>query len=169
MDRWVIVELSHRGEKKDPPELEELLRQEIGDDVEIFVPAMTYTRNEETVTICLMEGYAFIAEGISTSRYFSLEESPYVQRVMARNESDGRFVQYVPDTEVKQLRRQLNRKAFRDLSIEDEVLITEGSHSELEGEIVDLRPEENMASVRIDGLKSISSIVELPYAFLEKT
>lgn len=166
--QWVIVELSHKGEKESPSDLEILLKQELSDEVEIFVPALTYSRKDHDVTICLMEGYVFIEAALPTSTYFMLEDCPYVRRVLTRDESRGRYVRLVSDAEVDQLRKQLNKKAFRDLKIGDRVLITEGPHSELKGEIVDLRPDEAKASVNIEELRSIKTCVELPYPFLRK-
>jgi len=166
--QWVIVELSYRGEKETPSDLEILLKQELSDDVDIFVPALTYSRKDHDVTICLMEGYVFVEAALPTSTYFMLEDCPYVRRVLTRDESRGRYVRLVSDAEVDQLRKQLNKKAFRDLEVGDQVMVVEGPHSDLTGEIVDLRPDDAKAYVSIKELQSIKTCVELPYPFLRK-
>lgn len=167
MKRWVVLELSHQGEKKTPQELETLLRQHLGDAVEVFVPAMTFTRRETCVTIYVMEGYVFVGAGLSTERYFDLEDTIYIQTVLSQEEADGRYLRYVPHSTVQELETKLQRLVSRSIQPGDQVCITQGAYSQLMGKILHVFPEDERATVHVTDLESMEVIVELPYQFME--
>jgi transcription antitermination factor NusG len=164
-NKWVVVELSHQGEKKSTSELIPLIENEIGSDLEIFVPSLTYSRYDRNVTICLMEGYFFVEGGRAASTYFVLEESPYVQRVLSRDEDSGRYLCYVGQETVDELRGKLQKQAARDIRVGDYVLVNEGAYQSLKGKILDVFMERERATVHIVDLKSMEIIVELPFQF----
>jgi len=166
--KWVILELSHQGEKKTPPELQSLLQPEIGEGVEIFVPSITFSRRESNVTICLMEGYFFVEAVIPPSTFFTLEELPYVRRVLTHDEPNGRFICYVEQDTVDELKEKLHRQAARDICVGDYVRVCEGAYSSLRGKILNVFADKERASVHIVDLKSMEVIVELPFQFFER-
>lgn len=167
--QWAILELSNMGEKEDPEDLIALLEGDIGEDtVEIFIPSTSFYRRDNCVTICLMEGYIFIESGKAAGFYFDLERSPYIQRVLTRDEPHGRFIVYVPDTEIKELKSRLRKQTFRDFGEGDHVEIIEGAYENLEGTVLDFNPETDRALVEVHELVSIETIVELPLQFLKK-
>ena len=168
-NQWVILELTNMGEKEDPEDLVSLLRNDMGDkDVEVFIPSTSFYRRDNCVTICLMEGYIFLESGESAAFYFDLESSPYIQRVLTRDEPHGRFIVYVPEQEIKDLKSRLRKQAFRDFGEGDKVEIIEGAYENLEGTVIDFNPETDQALVDIKELVSIDTIVELPLQFLRK-
>lgn len=165
--QWVVVELSHQGEKRSPDEIRVLLSQCVGGGVEVFVPALTFRRKDSCVTLYVMEGYVFIEAGLSTDRYFDLEDTVYVRSVLSKEEPSGRYLRYVPNSTVRELEERLAELAARKIERGDRVRITEGSFSQLVGEIRDVWPETSTATVHVVDLESMEVIVELPFQFLE--
>lgn len=165
--QWVVVELSHHGEKKTAKELQQLLSNELG-PVEVFVPSVTFSHRESDITICLMEGYFFIEAGLPTATYFDLEELLYIKRVLTNDEPSGRFLCYVGQETVDELHRKLQSRAARDIRAGDYVRVVEGAYSALRGQILDVFPDSESATIHIVDLKSMEVIVELPFQFFEQ-
>lgn len=169
--KWVTLELTRRAEKEKPEDLKTLLKGEasIPDDLELFIPATSFDRRDNFVTVCLMEGYVFLEGGRPSSFYFHLENCSYVSRVLSRDESTGRYLAYVPDEKIQDLKDRLRKQTLRDFGEGDEVEIIGGAYDNLEGEVVEFNKDDDHAFVKIDGLVSIDTIVELPLQFLRKT
>lgn len=166
--KWVILELSRKGEKEDPNILDKILRVTLQkDDIDVFVPAISFSRRETSVTICLMEGYAFVEAGHSAQVYYDLESSDYVAKVLS-TAGHGRHLYYLEDEKIQEMKKDLKERAFRDHQIGDVVDIVEGVYESLTGRIVDILMDQARAFVRIEELKSIETIVELPFTFLNK-
>lgn len=161
---WVTVELSYLGEKQLPEDLYTVLRKYIEDDLDVFIPAVSYQRKDNSMVICLMEGYAFIEGGRPAGYYLELESSPYIKRVLTRDESSGRYLEYVQDKDIEVLRHNLEVQTIRTFETGDEVEVVEGSFKNLEGTILEVQDEK--ALVKIHDLVSIKTIVELPLQFL---
>ena len=72
---WVILELTRVGEQKgESGDLEISLHRSLGTkEIDSFVPAATYKKGGRTVTIHLMEGYAFVAYELDETKFFDLE------------------------------------------------------------------------------------------------
>lgn len=167
-DQWVIVELSHRGEKKDPDELKQLLRQELPDDVRIFIPSVTYEKGDHSVTIWLLEGYIFIEAGLRMARYFALEGTAYVSQVLTIDQKGQRHVRFIDEKQVQKIQDELREEASRDIEEGDLVTVREGVYSELTGEVVDFESGEKEATVKIKGMRTKEPEVTLPIVFLER-
>lgn len=165
-DLWVVVELSHQGEKKTPQELRSVIGQYIGEEVEIFIPALTFKRRETHVTMYILEGYIFIASGLPTSKYFDIEDNVNVACVLTNDEASGRYLCYVENDVVEDLKEQLREQAAMTLKKGDKVRIKEGAYAELDGEILDIL-DDDRAMVHVTDLQSMEIIIELPFQFLE--
>jgi len=165
--KWVVLELSHHGEKKTHKELLTLMQEEVGEGVEIFIPSITFSRRDSVLTICLMEGYFFIEAALPPSSYFALEELAYVQRVLTRDDSGRRYLYYVEQNTIDELQSKLKKQARRDIKVGDYVQVCEGAYSELKGKILEVFPENKRASIHVVDLKSMKVIVELPFQFFE--
>lgn len=163
---WVVVELSHQGEKKSPQELETLLSDILGGGVEVFVPALTFQRRDTQVVVYVLEGYVFISSGLSHDSYFDLEENANIKAVLAHEDNTGKYIRYVEHDVVDNLRRKLQDMVASTLKVGDEVNIIEGAYSALSGVIRDVLPGDT-ATVHITDLVSQEVIVELPFQFLE--
>lgn len=167
-DQWVIVELSHQGEKKDPEDLKILLKQDLPGDVEIFVPSVTYTKGDHSVTIWLLEGYIFIEAGLRMARYFSLEDTAYVSSVLTLDRKGKRHIRFIDEEQIQEMQDSLREEASRDIEEGDKVRVQEGTYSELTGEVVEFETGDKEATVRILGMRSKEPVVTLPIVFLER-
>ena len=168
---WVALELTRHGEKLvEDGELGDEIRRLLGvRDADppwaMFIPARVYTKNDKKITIHLMEGYAFVATGLDEVVYFRLEQSKLVQQVMSSRGSRGiRRLETISDSEVADLRRQLNQEVAADIIPGMRVLVTEGIYSKLEGIVLDT--EDDHAVVHFE-LRSLKVISKVPKVFLD--
>jgi transcription antitermination factor NusG len=165
---WVILELTKTGEQKaEEGSLEKSLRRllKLQPDQDIFVPAATYSKGGRTVTIHLMEGYAFVASGMSETDYFRGEGSPDIKRIMSSASPSGiRVIHTIPDREVTKMRDQLRALVIGDVEIGSQVSITDGMYRGLDAQVLDL--ERDYAILRIE-MRSLAVITKIPQIFLE--
>lgn len=167
---WVILELTRAGEKLvESGTLPSELRRGLGVDETwpVFIPARVYEKRGKRVTVHLMEGYAFIATGLDEVRYFRLEQSKIVERVLTQPGPRAmRVLATIPDSRVAELRRQLNEEVASDIVPGMDVLVTDGIYSKLEGTVLDV--EGDHAVVRFE-LRSLKVISKVPKVFLDTT
>jgi len=117
------------------------------------------------VSVRLIEGYAFIASGLTETRYFALERGPLVENVMSsRGAHNLRTLQTVPDEKIRGMMDQLRSQVSQDLEVGEHVRIIGGNYLHLDGEVVELY--EDKAAVRIT-LRSIDVLAWLPKIFLD--
>lgn len=166
---WVVLELTRHGEKLvEESSLEVELRRalDVNEDWPVFVPARLYEKKGRTVTVHLMEGYAFVASGLEEVRYYRLEQTKIVEQVLSerRGKSGLRVLSTIPDSRVTELRRQLNEEVASDIIPGMTVLVTDGIYSRLEGTVIDT--EGDYAIVRFE-LRSLKTISKVPKVFLD--
>lgn len=166
---WIVIELTPLGEVKlEEGSLEKSLRSDLGVDrnFPIFIPATTYRKNGKDVTLRLMEGYVFVASGLPETDYFALESKPYVAQVMSTRPGPYkmRVLSTVPDSQVGDLRRQLQGLLASDIAIYDKIRVIEGTYRNLEGVVMGIRGDN--AFVRIN-LRSMEVIATIPLVSLE--
>lgn len=164
---WVILELSRLGEQKaEEGELENSLRRQLREkEIPIFVPSCTYKKGGRTVTVHLMEGYAFVAYQLDETDYFSLESKTDVKSVMSSTSPSGiRVPHTLPNREIQRMRDQLRTIIIGDVEIGSCVKVTDGTYRGLEGRVLDL--EKDFAILRIE-MRSLSVVTKIPQVFLE--
>lgn len=166
---WVALELTRNGEKLvEEGTLARDLRRAL--DVEetwpVFIPARIYEKKGRSVTIHLMEGYAFVATGLDEVRYFRLEYSKLVTQVLSEKKGSQaiRVLSTISDARITELRRQLNEEVASDIVPGMEVLVTDGIYSKLEGTVLDV--EGDYAIVRFE-LRSLKVLSKVPKVFLD--
>lgn len=144
---WVTLELTALGQQKiEEGTLEDDILEALGAPFHwpIFVPARTYQRGKKTVTVHLMEGYAFVGTGFDEQRYFALERtaSKLVAQVMSVDTADGiRVLHTIPDHHVQGWKEKLKDEIASDIREGMNVRITDGKLCNLEGEVVSVRGE----------------------------
>lgn len=168
---WVALELTRHGEKLvEEGTLDRELRRllEVDEKWPVFVPARIYERKGRSVTVHLMEGYAFVATGLDEIHYFRLENTKLVEQVLSehRGRRGIRVLSTIPDSRINELRRQLVEEVASDLVPGMPVLVTDGIYSKLEGTVLDV--EGDHAIVRFE-LRSLKVISKVPKVFLETT
>lgn len=166
--QWVTVELTYYAQKRTPKELHQFLCEHIDKDLEVFVPASSFERKGNSVNIWLMEGYAFIEAGEPSGFYFDLEQTPYVEKILTRDERSSRFLLYIQDEEIESLKADLRKETVVDVEEGDIVEIDSGIYEGLTGEILVLYEEDEEAEIKFSELKSIDTIAKIPLTFLKK-
>jgi len=166
--QWVVIELSYLGEmKSDEGVLEDTLRKDLGvkSEFPIFIPATTYYKNGNPVTLHLMQGYIFLSSGLPSTTYFALEKKPYINQVLSEDNHLGiRSLSVIPSTHVEALKAKLRAAVSEGISINTHVKVLEGPYEHMEGEVILLQDE--TASV-LFSLRSRQLIVNLPKVLLE--
>lgn len=165
---WVTLELTKTGEEKAiEGTLAGLLRAELGveESYQVFVPYTSYEKGGRRVVVQLIEGYSFVASGLSETRYFALEKGNLVAQVISSRGVHGiRVIHCVPDSRIRSLREQLRESTLASLEVSARVRVTGGNYARLEGVIVDIYGD--AAAVRIT-LRSIDVTAWLPLAALD--
>lgn len=163
---WATLELTTLGEiKVDDGVLEKILKKELEESIEVFIPVSSYDQNGRKVNLYLLEGYVFVQTGLDETRYFDLERTPYFETVFSTKDPETklRVLSVVSDVEVEKMRDQLRGMSCKGLSTGDSVFIVKGAYKNLTGSIIDFEGED--AYIKID-LRSLSTIVKLPPAYL---
>lgn len=159
---WATLELTKAGEAKAVegklgPAIRSLLGVE--ETFPVFIPYASYTKGGRTVSVRLIEGYAFVATGLPEVRYFALERSPLVARVFSSNVKGMRVLHTLPNSEVNSMKSRLAESLSSDLEVGSKVRITGGNYRDLEGIVVDLY--ENKVAIRVE-FRSLTTIVVIP-------
>ncbi len=143
------------------------LRRDLGveDGFPVFIPYATYTKGGRTVSVRLIEGYAFVASGLPETRYFALERHSLVAKVFSISGPRGlRVLQTIPDTKITEMRRKLQEILCSDIEIGSLVRIIGGNYSHMEGRVVDVF--DDRVAIRI-ALRSIDTITIVPRSLVE--
>jgi transcription antitermination factor NusG len=159
---WATLELTKAGEAKAiEGKLGAAIRSILGveENFLVFVPYATYTKGGRTVSVRLIEGYAFVATGLPEVRYFSLEKSPLVSRVFSSNSGGLRVLHTISNAEVNSMKARLAESMSSDMEVGARVRITGGNYRDLEGVVVDLYDDK--VAVRIE-FRSLTTIVVIP-------
>jgi transcription antitermination factor NusG len=159
---WATLELTKAGEAKAiEGKLSSSLRALLGVDgsFQIFVPYATYTKGGRTVSVRLIEGYAFVATGLPETKYFGLERSPIVAQVFSSRINGIRVLHTLPNSEVQSMRDRLSKSLNADLEVGSKVRITGGNYRDLNGTVLDLY--EKRVAVQIE-FRSLTSIAVVP-------
>ena len=159
---WATLELSKLGEQRAiEGKLEDALRAllTVDSSFPVFVPYATYNKGGRTVSMRLIEGYAFVATGLPETAYFRLERSALVSRVFSSNLKNGmRVLHSLPNGEVEAMRNRLAEFLGADLELGSKVRITGGNYRDLEGLIVDLYEKQAAVQVTFRSLVSIAVV-----------
>ena len=166
---WVAIELSPLGETKvEEGTLVKVLRSdlEVGEDYPIFIPSIVYQKGGKRVSLHLMEGYAFVVSGLPETRYFALEQKPYVTQVMSTRGGPYRMrtPSVISDAHIQDLQRQLRKMVSSDIEVGARIFVLDGLYKGLDGEVLGIENEEAFVLVE---LRSIKIIATVPLVFLE--
>lgn len=170
IDKWVAVELSSRGQEN-IEKIESLIQREISKSPEIFVPTISFEKNRDSISICLLEGYIFVEAGYPASFYFDLKRTPYIKKVFTKEGDTSDSIRYIDDEYIEDIREELRKESVENLEEGDTVRIKEGTYENLEGRISNISDGdgEKKVSVKITELDAMENlIIEIPQAFLEK-
>ena len=152
--KWVILELSHKGEEEAKAgTLSALIERKASISKEdIFVPVIKMGLSEP---VFLMEGYIFIKANYTPDKYWTLKETAYINSVLSNiDPSTGLISQgVVTDAELKEMVGKADELGgvYR---IGQSVRVKAGYFQDLEGEVVDIikssTSKEMLADIVVD-------------------
>tara|TARA_Y100000310_G_scaffold194428_2_gene194426 strand:+ start:16014 stop:16523 length:510 start_codon:yes stop_codon:yes gene_type:complete len=140
---------------------------EVADEFPVFVPSTSYVKNGRTMTVHLMEGYAFVATGLPEYRYFALEKLAYVTSVMSAQSGphNMRVLHVLPNREIEKLRKKLSEQLAADITVDSWVKVVRGKFKGLEGRVLRLHDDQH-AFVAFE-LRSLHRVTPIPRVFLQ--
>ena len=159
---WLILELTHQGEKAaESGLLDSLLRKQggISPAHPIFVPCLSYEYQGRRSVLSVMEGYAFIASGIDRDSYRKFGSSPYVQRILVRGSGIRKVPETIPDSAIRDLRLKLNQMVGFELEEGMKVRVVGGPLMGIVGKVIEL--DGGFASVLVE-MRSIHAVKDFP-------
>lgn len=171
--KWVIVELSHAGEKeKDLNSIRRSARKILkSKDIDIFIPAITQVVREESHILAYMEGYIFILYDESIS-YLRLQETVYFKSVLTRPVVYNRYrnrqiLSLLSDRELNPMRDGVERLNVRDFSPGEQIKIIKGNYRNLKAEVIQVYEDKKLVQVYVS-LKSKQILLDFPSSYLER-
>lgn len=167
--RWVTLELTPIGETGVmEATLEKTLRRDlqVSPDFPIFIPAKSYQKRGLPATMVLVEGYAFVGEGLPYTAYFGLEGKPYIEKVLSHERSNGgREPQFISHLNIQKLERKLKNLDVPKLKKRDQVLVRQGLYRGMEGTVLDVISDDDV--IVSFSMRSINIVAQLPCVFLD--
>lgn len=165
---WAVVELTRMGERKVVEgTIEHLLREafSLSADHPVFIPSKTYSSGGRSVTVHLMEGYAFIASDGRDLRHPSRTDQPYVKRLLTvPGLHGGRVLSVLPDARVFKMEADLALHVGDDAAIGSYVSVSMGMYANMEGKVVDLL--DNGDLVIQFNMKSLELLATIPRSMI---
>lgn len=163
---WVVVELSNQGEKEleeIPNTLKDLLDPA---KTEVFIPIFWSEESLCKEKFHLFDGYVFCKSDCAEEAFFAIEDAPHFRSILTSMQEGIRQIEYVPDSKIKSLKKQLFRLTAKNVDEGDLVEILDGTCKSLRGEV--LNREGQIVLVSISDLKSTNLLIEVPLASLKK-
>ena len=156
---WLIVELTHQGERMaEEGLLEEILRDygDLSSLHPVFIPYLTYTYGGNRTLFSVMEGYAFIGAGVDHSSRRDLINTPYVKRFLSRQTRDHlQPLDTISHTDVENLKKRLGELVGVEMKEGMKVRVCEGSFIGLQGVIVGVGGESATVLVELRSLRAL--------------
>lgn len=167
---WIAIELSRQGELKvEDGTLADSFRRELDvvPEFPVFIPSTTYIKLGRTMTVHLMEGYAFVATGLPEYRYFALEKLNYVASVMSAQSGPHkmRVLHVLPNREIEKLRRKLSEQLAADITVDSWVKVVRGKFKGLEGRVLRIHDDQHAYVAFV--LRSLHRVSPIPRVFLQ--
>lgn len=171
--KWVIVELSHAGEKeKDLNSVRKSARKILkSKDIDIFIPAITQVVREESHILAYMEGYIFILF-VEDVNYLRLQETVYFKSVLTQPVVHGRYrsrqiLSLLSDRDLNPMREGVDRLNVRDFSPGEQIKIVKGNYRNLRAEVIQVYETKKLVQVYVS-LKSKKILLDFPSSYLER-
>jgi transcription antitermination factor NusG len=156
--KWIIVELSELGEQASHVELNSVLLEMLGGEIEYFIPSHYERVGSYISANTLMEGYVFIKDGPETRiRVANLRDFRLFNRILGVS---GK-AHTIDSRVIGGLRRRLKNSLQKKFQIGTTVRILEGTFASLCGEVIGLEENGRRVLVRIRRL-SRDMIVPVP-------
>lgn len=167
--RWVIVELSHNGEREGgidaiKASIRKILRIK---DLRIFIPAVSQQVRDDSQTLFFMDGYIFV-EYRPGVRYVALKDVTFFREVLCNSiHSEGSTPSYslLNDSDLDPMRDGLQEMKRGSFSIGDEVRVITGSYKNLRG-IVSIVYNEQTVQLSVSHLDSKLLLIDFPSTYL---
>ncbi len=167
LSKWVVVELTVRGDKENPKDVRgaiiKLLR-----GGEVYIPAVETQIGDDKVVHYLVKGYAFIKHDFDDNHYFRLENTRFVNTVLAApgSSSGQRKVATVENSYIEDMQEKIRAEVNQGIGVGDTVRICSGPYKNITARVITEIPEEKQVQVHVQ-LRSKEAILTLPRSVLE--
>ena len=145
--QWVTFQLSERGESaldEEPSIITRLLDRYLNS--EYFLPVYFHNAKAYSNKIYLIRGYIFIE--------FKQEEVRYYPKIASSHYFIGPLlisnrIHLTPDSEIKKLKKQLEKMSFPKIKLGDTVKVIDGKYKNLKAEVTDIYPKEKTVDLSV--------------------
>lgn len=166
---WAVIQLSQKGEEKvEDGTLAHTLRRDLGlsDDQEIFIPCLSFRRNQRLINVYLLQGYVFVPAILPDYEIFALERKPYVESVMSVFPDQGmlRGLRVISDMEIQAMKRTLQEKVAANIEPGQWVKVKGGPYRNVQGQVMSV--VDNLGVLCVE-LRSLVFFTTLPLSTLE--
>ena len=165
--KWVVVQLSHAGEReKNISALEKSVKRIVG-QLEVFVPAASQSTKDgvrdDSNTMFYMDGYVFV-EYRSGVNYGKLSDTTYFSSVLAV----GREYHLLNDSDINPLKKGVQKMKIGSFSEGDEVKVVKGTFKDLPGKVTIVYDGNEVVQVET-GFLSKRMLIDFPSSYLKKS
>ena len=164
---WITVEINTLAEKEENPDLIVKDLQKILPQLEVFLPLYWHRDSQFTNKIELFPGYIFVTGAPSIKHYFLLENSKYVNSILATLDENEPAPYLTPNEKIEELKQQLSQKIEKSFELDDIVKFLDGQFKNLKGKVISIINDKEV-SVQVLGIKSARFLVQIEKVYLEK-
>lgn len=148
-NKWLIIELNDIGEACSFAELNNVLQDMLGFDIDYFIPMHSEKIGSYTSTSVLFKGYVFVRDTIdSRKKLENLSDFRIFSKIL---ENDNKF-QTVNSRTIGVLKRKLKNASRKKLKPGTKVRVLAGMLENLSGEVISLEDEGKEVMLRIKRL-----------------
>jgi transcription antitermination factor NusG len=156
---WAVIMLHQSEESVADEVLEDSLKSASKDDIEVFIPSLTFKDKRGSYNYSLFDGYVFVR---GCADYTKLSNSPYVSTILTRG--NGRIA-YVSNAEVEQMRSQLLAMVPSDFKVGQDVVVEGGLFKGLRGKVMGLEAGEKLVVEVYMPMGSLTKLTCIPQMF----
>lgn len=157
-NKWLILELNEIGESCNYAELDNILQEMLGSEIDYFIPILSEKMGSYTSTSVLFEGYVFVKDcEESREKLSDLKDFRIFSRLLENNNR----LQTVDSRTIGVLKRKLKHSVCKKIKPGTRVQILEGIFKNLVGEVMSIEDRGKKVVVSIKRL-SREMIAPLP-------
>ncbi len=169
--KWVVVQLTPLGEReKNLAQIKRSVKQILGIELDVFVPAINQKVRDESLTTWFSEGYVFVKYVPSVS-YHKLAETNYFNAVLSSmsnvNGERKRVYSLLDDKELAPMRVGMQDLKVGEFVVEQDVKIVKGTYKGLPAKVSMVYEGGENVQVYFH-LRSKKLFMDFPSSYLQK-
>ena len=162
-DKWAVIQLSSQGESLDNVDDLVIAIQKIDSEVEVFVPAFSWTEKGSTEKVVFLPGYLFIRYDLPRERIEKVLECKYLSHIL----KEGGNFSLVSQEDFEKLKTKFKEEKVREFTEGTTVKIEKGFWKGYSGPVVSVSHEDARVVISVT-CTSIERLLDVPIYFVEE-